>query len=71
MNTQGFLPDLPVVIEDDVWVGANVTILPGRRIGQGSIVGAGSVVTRDVPAYAIVGGNPAVVVGSRRPVQAP
>ncbi|HEV7871853.1 MAG TPA: acyltransferase, partial [Modestobacter sp.] len=44
---------------------ANVTVLPGRTIGRGSIVGAGSVVTRDVPAYSVVGGNPAQVVASR------
>jgi maltose O-acetyltransferase len=65
MNQQGFLPDRAVVIEDDVWIGANVTVLPGRTIGRGSIVGAGSVVTRDVPPYSVVGGNPARVVASR------
>jgi maltose O-acetyltransferase len=65
MNQQGFLPDRAVVIEDDVWIGANVTVLPGRTIGRGSIVGAGSVITRDVPAYSVVGGNPAQVVASR------
>ena len=65
MNQQGFLPDQAVVIEDDVWIGANVTVLPGRTVGRGSIVGAGSVVTRDVPAFSVVGGNPAQVVGSR------
>jgi maltose O-acetyltransferase len=54
------------VIEDDVWVGANVTVLPGRVIGTGSIVGAGSVVTRDVPPWSVVGGNPARVLGTRR-----
>lgn len=45
--------DQDVIIEDDVWVGANVTILKGVRIGRGSVVGAGSVVTRDVPPYTI------------------
>jgi maltose O-acetyltransferase len=65
MNQQGFLPDQAVVIEDDVWIGANVTVLPGRTIGRGSIVGAGAVVTRDVPPYSVVGGNPAQVVASR------
>lgn len=62
MNTQGFVEDRPIVIEDDVWIGAGVTILPGRTIGRGSIVGAGAVVTRDVPPLAVVGGNPARVV---------
>ena len=66
MNRQGFLPDAPVVIEDDVWIGAGTTILPGRVIGTGSIVGAGSVVTRDVPPWSVVGGNPARVLASRR-----
>ena len=54
-----------VVIEDFVWCGANVTILPGVRLGEGSIIGAGSVVTKDVPAFAIACGNPAKVVKYR------
>lgn len=66
MNTQGFQRDRPIVIEDDVWIGAGSIILPGRRIGQGSIVGAGSVVTKDVPAWSIAAGNPARVVRRRR-----
>jgi len=56
---------LPVVIEDDVWIGANVIILPGRRIHTGAVVGAGSVVTADVPRDTIVGGNPARPVRAR------
>ena len=55
----------PVYIEDYVWVGANVNILPGVRIGEGAIIGLGSVVRRDVPAMAVVMGNPAQVVGYR------
>jgi acetyltransferase-like isoleucine patch superfamily enzyme len=47
------------VIEDDVWVGAGAVILPGVTIGRGAIVGAGAVVTRDVPPFAIVAGVPA------------
>jgi len=50
-----------VVIEDYVWISYNVTILKGVRIGLGSIVGAGSVVTKDVPPFVLVAGNPAVV----------
>ena len=46
-------------LEDDVSIGANATILPGLRIGRGAMVGAGAVVTHDVPPYAIVVGNPA------------
>ena len=52
----------PVVIEDKVWIGINSTILPGVRIGYGAIVGAGSVVTKDVPAMTVVAGNPARII---------
>lgn len=51
----------PIVIEEDAWVGANVVILPGVRIGKGAIVGAGSVVTHNIPDYALAHGNPAKV----------
>ena len=57
--------DLPVVIEDDVWIGANSTILKGVTIGEGSVVAAGSVVTKNVPAYTIVGGVPAKIIKNR------
>ncbi|WP_432493787.1 acyltransferase [Kineococcus auxinigenes] len=67
MNQQGFREDRPIVIEDDVWIGAGSIILPGRRIGRGSIVGAGSVVVNDVPAWTVVAGNPARVVKARKP----
>jgi acetyltransferase-like isoleucine patch superfamily enzyme len=53
----------PVVIEDDVWIGPNATILKGVRIGAGSFVEPGALVTRDIPARSRVGGNPAVVTG--------
>ena len=52
-----------VIIEDGVWVGAGAIILPGVTIGEKSIVGAGSVVTRDVPPFTIVAGNPARQIG--------
>lgn len=54
----------PVTIEDDVWLGGNVVILPGVTIGARSVVGAGSVVVRDVPSDVVVVGNPARVVRS-------
>jgi acetyltransferase-like isoleucine patch superfamily enzyme len=54
-----------VVIERDVWVGANATILPGVRLGEGSVVGAGAVVTRDVPPRTVVLGVPAEVARER------
>lgn len=55
----------PIVIKDDVWIGTNALILSGVTIGQGAIIAAGSVVTKDVPAYSIVGGNPAKVIKYR------
>jgi acetyltransferase-like isoleucine patch superfamily enzyme len=55
-----------IILEDDVWVGANVVLLAGAHIGQGAIIGAGTVVDFEVPAYAIVAGNPARVVGDAR-----
>lgn len=54
-----------IVVGDDVWIGARATILSGVRIGQGAIIGAGSLVTRDVPPYAIVGGVPARIIRYR------
>jgi acetyltransferase-like isoleucine patch superfamily enzyme len=53
----------PVIIEDDVWIGPNATILKGVRIGTGAFIEAGSLVTRDVPPGARVLGNPAKVIG--------
>jgi acetyltransferase-like isoleucine patch superfamily enzyme len=52
----------PVVIEDDAWICARATILPGVTVGKGAVVGTGAVVTKDVPPYTIVAGNPAKVV---------
>lgn len=54
-----------IVVEDDVWIGMNTLILSGIKIGKGAIVGAGSVVTKDIPPYSIVGGNPARVLKYR------
>ena len=60
-------PSLPIVVGKDVWIGTRTVILGGARIGDGAIVGAGAVVDFEVPDYAIVGGNPARVVGWARP----
>lgn len=64
MSTQG-IHTAPVIIEDDVWIGIGAVILQGVRIGEGSIVGAGSVVTRNIPAGSIAVGVPARIIGSR------
>ena len=67
MGQSGNLPPTPLEICDDVWIGARAIILPGcKRIGAHSIIGAGAVVTKDVPDYAIVGGNPAHVLKMRK-----
>lgn len=55
----------PVFIEDDVWIGANCTILPGVTIGEGAVVAAGSVVTKDIPKFSISAGVPAKVIKMR------
>lgn len=55
----------PVTIGSHVWIGYRAIVLPGVTIGNGAVVGAGSVVTRDVPSFAIVAGNPARLIGNR------
>ena len=68
MGHQGSTTSTPLHIAGDVWIGARAIILPGcRRIGHGAIVGAGAVVTKDIPDWAVVGGNPARIIKSRKP----
>lgn len=56
----------PIIIEDDVFVGARAIILKGVNLGKGAVIGAGSVVTKDIPPYAIAAGNPAKIIGDSR-----
>lgn len=61
-RNSGYEYGIPVTIGDNVWIGGNVVILPGVTIGSNSIIGAGSVVTKDVPEWVIAAGNPCKVV---------
>jgi len=57
--------DLPIIINDDVWVGTGAIILKGVTIGQGSIVAAGALVNKSIPPYTVVGGIPAIILRNR------
>jgi virginiamycin A acetyltransferase len=59
------IPPNPIIIENDVWIASNVTIKEGVRIGSGAVVAMESLVTKDVPPYAFVGGNPARIIKFR------
>lgn len=61
-RNQGYEIALPIVIEDNVWIGADVTILPGVTIGEGSVIGAKSLVNKDIPPHVIAVGNPCHVL---------
>jgi acetyltransferase-like isoleucine patch superfamily enzyme len=60
VNTKG--SSKPIIIEDSVWIGTNSIVLPGVRIGRGSVISASSVVTDDIPTMVVAGGNPARVL---------
>lgn len=62
---QGVTPMKPVIIGNNVWIGRRAMIMPGVHIGKGAVIAAGSVVTKDVPEYAVVGGVPAKVIKYR------
>ena len=66
MMDQGDEQVKPVTIGNDVWIGRRVIIMPGVTIGNGVIIGAGAVVTKDVPDYAVVGGVPAKIIKMRK-----
>lgn len=65
-NYINFKEKKPPVIEDNVWLGANCTVMKGITIGEGSIIGANSVVTKDIPPYSIAVGSPAKVIKNRK-----
>lgn len=67
MRCQGSQPPslIQTIIEDDVWIGMNVLMTPGRHIKKGTIVAAGTVLCKDFPSYSIVGGNPSKLIRSR------
>lgn len=69
MRRQGCV-EKDITIEDDVWVGYGAQIMAGLTIGKGSIIGAGAVVTKDIPPYTVVGGVPAKVIRPRLPEDA-
>lgn len=66
MRVQGYSEPKPCIIEDDVWIGRDVTIMVGRHISKGTIIAANSVVTKDFPPYSVIGGNPAKLIKSRK-----
>ncbi|MBK1857180.1 hypothetical protein JIN80_02845 [Cerasicoccus arenae] len=59
------LQQMPIIVEDDVWIGGRVNLTAGVTIGSGSVIGAGSVVTKDIPAGSIAVGIPAKVIKNR------
>lgn len=66
MCQQGFNEKKQTIIEDDVWIGRDVLMTPGRHISKGSIIAGGCVLCKDFPEYSIVGGNPSKFIKSRK-----
>lgn len=65
MIEQGYVDGKRTVIEDDVWIGRDVTFTMGRHVSQGSVIGACTLLCKDFPAYSVIGGNPSVLIKSR------
>ena len=63
---QGSTEERTIIVEDDCWIGRRCIILPGVKISKGTVVGAGSIVTKSFPEYSIIGGNPAKIIGERK-----
>ena len=63
---QGYDIEKGVIIEDDVWIGRRVIILPGVKVSRGTVIGAGAIVTKTFPEYSVIAGNPAKVIGERK-----
>lgn len=61
-RNEGYEYAYPITIEDDVWLGSGVHIMPGITIGRGCVIGAGSIVTKDIPPYSLAVGNPCHVI---------
>lgn len=68
MIEQGMTKPKKIVIKNDVWLGSRVIVLPGVTIGEGSIIGTGTVLTKSVPPYSIVAGNPGKIVRNRKDI---
>lgn len=66
MGAQGQTESKAIIIGNDVWIGARVIILPGVHVGNGAVIGAGAIVTKDVPDYEVWGGNPAKKMKSKK-----
>ena len=66
MISQGYSEPKQTIIEDDVWIGRNVTFTPRRHVAKGSIVAACTVLCKDFPAYSIIGGNPSKLIKNRK-----
>lgn len=68
MNMQGFQTNenVQTIIDNDVWIGMNVLMTPGRHIKKGSVIGAGCLLCKDFPEYSIIGGNPSRLIRARK-----
>lgn len=64
--SQGYDKEKKITVEDDVWIGRRVIILPGVTLKKGTVVGAGSIVTKTYPEYSVIAGNPAKIIGTRK-----